>query len=156
MNRSFIILAVVLLCGCGLFGAKTLEGRFGTVPGAERVKEVEEGGVQTLSYWVNLQFPAGSVNDYYAAVLKQKGWAASEFSGMGKPNQWTSGSSKDPSTLVPVCAYWYHAAWTDAKKKRLLLLYLTFYDQAPNTGKCAPYPISRELMVTLQDMPFQQ
>lgn len=155
MKKSFFLLAAVLLCGCGVFGGKTLESRFGTVPGAERLKEVENDGVGTLSYWVDLKFPAGSVYSYYSAILKQKGWEPSGIGEMGAPLQWTNGLSKDPVTLLPVCAYWYHAAWTDPRKKRLLLLYLTYYDKAPSSGNCLQYPMSQELMVTLQDMPLQ-
>jgi len=36
MKKLALVLAF-LMCGCGLFGAKTLESRFGTVPGVERV-----------------------------------------------------------------------------------------------------------------------
>src|SRR5260370_39635883 len=112
MKKIILILALIAILGEGYCVWSHREGNksnlkyyFGMVPDAYSPKEFFNQDVQTLSYWVKMNYPAESAIRYYDENLGAKGWTLLEINGSGIQRKWISGIKVDPSSTVPACGF---------------------------------------------------
>src|SRR5579872_2208622 len=112
MKKAFLALALLAILGEGYCVWSHREGNksnlkyyFGMVPDAYSPKEFFNENLQTLSYWVKMNYPAEDAVRFYEDSLKAKGWAPLEVNGSGIQRKWTSDIKVDPGSTVPACAF---------------------------------------------------
>ena len=98
-----------------------LAAHFGILAHAYQVRETENGGNLTLSYWVPLPFPSDEAYRFYEKVLGKKGWFPAQAKGLGEPNTWTSSLATTPDTHKVMITYKYFSLWVNAAMDRMIL-----------------------------------
>ena len=118
--------------------------------GAYQPKEFENGSLNSLSYWVKMDYPADEAVRFYEKKLREKGWKPADSTGNNPLRTWATSIRQDPQSMVPDCGYVYQSIWTNEKTSWTTAFTLTYYDSSP--GKvCPPAPKNNELVVTLRE-----
>lgn len=161
MKKIYLVLLFWIVCAVGFYvwtrpsiHGLEMENDYKMLPRSYEPRQFDAGGNKTLSYWVQLPYPAGEAVRFYEQTLERRGWKSlKDWKGMGEQEKWTSWSAPGARTQDGVsCAYQYHKAWVSEKKGKMILMILNYYDPMMGGG-CNVSPRSGELLVTLQEMP---
>ncbi len=160
--KKIYLLLLLWLVGAGAFYLWTrpslqgleMENDYKMLPRAYQPRQFDAGGNKTLSYWVQMPFPADEVVRFYSLVFEKKGWRPfQEWHGMGEQERWSFWTAQGGRVQDGIsCAFQWHKVWVSDPKKKMLLMILNYYDPLIGAG-CGQSPRSGELLVTLQEMP---
>ena len=127
---------------------------FGELSGATEVKEFTDSDSKTLSYWVQMDYPAKPAVDFYDKTLRSKGWTQMGTKGLPGQREWLASKHAGDSAGQTICSYDYKTGWLNPQKKdRLMELKLLYFLVSPS-GKCPPKPNNNILFITIQETPF--